>query len=93
MEDSEEGLDITDAALAEARANGIDEDDLENIKGTGREGRILLGDVKDHISSGSDDSGKGKKTKKPKTEKKAEKAGASKMRKMAIESESSSDED
>ena len=33
--------------------------DLERIHGNGKDGRILLGDVKEHLSSGSDSSQKG----------------------------------
>ena len=49
-DDDEEELDISPRALQEATANGISKTDLATIHGSGKDGRLLLSDVKKYIS-------------------------------------------
>ena len=49
-DDDEEELDISPRALQEATANGISKADLATIHGSGKDGRLLLSDVKKYIS-------------------------------------------
>ena len=48
--DDEDELDISPRALQEATANGISKSDLATIHGSGKDGRLLLSDVKKYIS-------------------------------------------
>lgn len=48
--DDEEELDISPRALQEATDNGISKADLATIHGSGKDGRLLLSDVKKYIS-------------------------------------------
>lgn len=50
-EDDEDDLNISPRALMEANQNGLSEGDLTAIHGTGKDGRILLEDVKKYITS------------------------------------------
>ena len=90
-DDGEEDLNITEAADDFAEQNGITDCELKSIKGSGKENsegrrRILLGDVKEYHSSGSDGSCKGgKKKKEPKKKAKKEESES--------ESESDSEEE
>jgi len=56
--DDEEELDISPRALQEATDNSVSKTDLAAIHGSGKDGRILLSDVKKYISDSaeSDDS-------------------------------------
>ena len=90
-DDGEEDLNITEAADDFAEQNGITDCELKSIKGSGKKNseggrRILLGDVKEYVSSGSDGSCKGgKKKKEPKKKAKKEESES--------ESESDSEEE
>ncbi len=52
--DDEDELDISPRALQEATANGISKADLATIHGTGKDGRLLLSDVKKYISESAE---------------------------------------
>lgn len=56
--DDEEEINISPRALQEANEAGIKDEELSTIHGSGKDGRILLEDVKKHISESekSDDS-------------------------------------
>lgn len=49
-DDGEEDLNISPRALQEARSSGINDDDLLNIHGSGKDGRLLLEDIKKYIT-------------------------------------------
>ena len=49
-DDEEEALNISDSALVEAKKAKIDDEDLKHIHGSGKDGRVLLKDVKKYIS-------------------------------------------
>lgn len=49
-DDDEEELNISPRALQEANHAGIKNDELHSIHGSGKDGRILLEDIKKHIS-------------------------------------------
>jgi len=49
-DDDDDELDISPRALQEATANGISTADLATIHGSGKDGRLLLSDVKKYIS-------------------------------------------
>jgi pyruvate/2-oxoglutarate dehydrogenase complex dihydrolipoamide acyltransferase (E2) component len=49
-DDDEDEIDISPRARQEATENNISDDELKSITGSGSEGRILLSDVKKHIS-------------------------------------------
>lgn len=49
--DDDPDIDITPRALEEATSNGIAKETLRSIVGTGKEGRILVSDVKKHLES------------------------------------------
>jgi len=49
--DDEDDLNISPRALMEANQNGLSEGDLTAIHGTGKDGRIVLEDVKKYITS------------------------------------------
>jgi pyruvate/2-oxoglutarate dehydrogenase complex dihydrolipoamide acyltransferase (E2) component len=50
-DDDDDDLNISPRALMEANQNGLSEGDLTAIHGTGKDGRILLEDVKKYITS------------------------------------------
>ena len=52
--DDEDELDISPRALQEATTNGISKSDLATIHGTGKNGRLLLTDVKKYISESAE---------------------------------------
>jgi pyruvate/2-oxoglutarate dehydrogenase complex dihydrolipoamide acyltransferase (E2) component len=52
--DDKEELDISPRALQEATDNGISKTDLATIHGTGKNGRLLLTDVKKYISESAE---------------------------------------
>jgi len=49
--DEDDDLNISPRALMEAHQNGLSDGDLTTINGTGKDGRILLEDVKKYITS------------------------------------------
>lgn len=49
--DEDDDLNISPRALMEAHQNGLSDGDLTSINGTGKDGRILLEDVKKYITS------------------------------------------
>ena len=80
-EEEDEDLNISPRALQEAHEAGIEDDELEAIVGSGKDGRILLADIKKHISESEGES--------PKKGKKAVRAKAS----ASSDDESDDDED
>ena len=50
-DDEEEELNISPRALQEANEAGIKDEELESIHGSGKDGRILLEDIKKYISN------------------------------------------
>ena len=57
-DEEEEELEISPRALQEANELGITNDELTNIQGSGKDGRILLSDIKTYSSDKSDKSDK-----------------------------------